>query len=118
MAFPIPIIGALVDGVVSIFKGKEDRKKIKTQGQVDRLIAADDRVSEWEKIMSEGSKASWKDEFWTVILAIPLIMCFIPPLTPYVERGFLVLEGMPEYYRYWLGLAIAAAFAVRQIKKP
>lgn len=117
MGISIPIIGSLIDGVVSIFKGKEERKKIKTQSSVDRLMAADNKVAEWERIQAEGSKSSWKDEFWTIILSIPLIMCFIPPLTPYVKAGFVVLESMPEYYRYWLGLAIAAAFAVRQLKK-
>ncbi len=114
---PIPIIGSLIDGVVGIFKGKQDRKMEKVKGHIERIERSDNKEAEWEKIQAEASKSSWKDEFWTVILAIPLVLCFFPQTVPYIEQGFVVLETMPDYYKAWLGLAIAAAFAVRVVKK-
>jgi len=42
-------------------------------------------------------------------------MCFIPPLVPYVEQGFAVLEQIPQWYRYYLGVIVAASFGVRQV---
>jgi len=114
---PIPLIGSLINGVVSIFKGKQDRKMEKVKGNIERIERSDNKEAEWEKIQAEASKSSWKDEFWTVILAIPLVLCFFPQTVPYIEQGFIVLETMPDYYKAWLGLAIAAAFAVRVIKK-
>jgi hypothetical protein len=113
----IPVLSQLIEGAFSFFKNKQEQKKIEIQGNIERIERSDNKEAEWEKIMAEGSKNSWKDEFWTVILAIPLVMCFIPATVPYIREGFLVLETMPEYYRYWLGLAIGAAFAVRQFKK-
>lgn len=114
---PIPIIGNLIDSVTSIFTNRQERKKLKVQGNIERIERADNKEAEWEKIMAEGSKSSWKDEFWTIVLAIPLVMCFIPATVPYIREGFAVLETMPDYYRLWLGIAIGAAFAVRQFKQ-
>lgn len=117
MSFYIPVISELINGVIALFKGRQERKITKAKGAIARIERADNKVAEWEKIMAEGSVPSWKDEFWTVVLAIPLVLCFIPATVPYIRDGFAVLETMPEYYRYWLGLAIGAAFAVRQLKK-
>jgi len=114
---PIPIIGSLINGVVGIFKGKQDRKLEKVKGHIERIERSDNKEAEWERIQAEASKSSWKDEFWTVILAIPLVLCFFPQTVEYIKQGFIVLDTMPDYYKAWLGLAIAAAFAVRVAKK-
>jgi len=51
----------------------------------------------------------------TIILSIPMVMCFIPGLVVYVERGFAVLQETPEWYRYVIGVAIGSAFGVRSV---
>ena len=68
-----------------------------------------------EKQQAKNSGASWTDEWLTVLFSIPLIMCFIPSLVPYVELGFTALDKMPEWYRYYLGVIVAATFGVRQV---
>lgn len=71
---------------------------------------------EWDQIQAENSKHSWKDEFWTVVLAAPIIAIFIPGLQPYVAEGFRQLEQtVPHWYYYAVGSAIAAAFGTRKI---
>jgi hypothetical protein len=69
----------------------------------------------WEALQARNASASLKDEFWTVVLAIPLIMCFFPPLVPHIEAGFQALDKMPLWYRASLGVAIGAAFGVKSI---
>jgi len=113
----IPFIGPIIDGVVSIFKSKEDRKKIKVQGEIDRIQGANDSIAEWEKVQAENNKHSWKDEYWTIILSIPCIMCFVPGWVEYALQGFDALQKMPEYYRYWLGVAILTSFGIRIVKR-
>ena len=70
---------------------------------------------DWEALHAQGSQSSWKDEWFTVLFSIPLIMCFIPPLVPYVEQGFAVLETMPDWYKGFLGAAVAASFGIRSL---
>jgi len=42
-------------------------------------------------------------------------MCFIPSLVPYVKEGFIVLESMPDFYKGFLGAAIAASFGIKTL---
>lgn len=98
-----------------------ERKLVESKGKVTVAVAAAEAQAEiqvalatsnieWEKTMAEGSKSSWKDEYWTIILSIPFILVFIPPFVPYLEKGFNVLAQVPEWYAISVGLAISAAF--------
>jgi len=66
-------------------------------------------------MQAKGSMSSWKDEWFVVILSIPMIGAFIPDLVPYIQRGFEVLETMPDYYKGFLGAAIAASFGIKTL---
>ena len=70
----------------------------------------------WEKIMAEASKNSWKDEAWTILFIAIIAMCFIPPLQPYVERGFIALESTPQWFQWAMYASIAASFGLRGLK--
>ena len=63
--------------------------------------------------MAQGSQSSWKDEYFVIILSLPLILCWIPGAEGWVERGFEQLEKAPDWYFYTLGIAISASFGVR-----
>ena len=95
-----------LEGDLAISKAKTDAniKKIAT-GQIADIA--------WEKTSLEQS--GWKDEYWTIVLSIPMIMCFIPGLVTYVERGFMALQQTPLWYRYVVGLAIGSAFGVKSV---
>ena len=68
----------------------------------------------WEQLSLERS--GWKDEFWTIVLSIPLVLCFIPGMATYVQQGFSALEAStPEWYSWALGVAVASAFGYRKI---
>ena len=87
----------------------------KAQAKHTRDVKVIEQTGNWEDIQAKNSGASWTDEWLTVLFSIPLIMCFIPDLVPYVELGFTALEKMPEWYRYYLGVIVAATFGVRQV---
>jgi hypothetical protein len=71
----------------------------------------------WEKVMAEASKDSWKDEAWTVLFIAIIAMCFIPPLQPYVERGFEALDKTPDWFQWAMYASIAASFGLRSLTK-
>ena len=87
----------------------------KAQAKHNRDIKEIEQTSDWEALQAQNAGSSWKDEWLTLLFSIPLIMCFIPPLVPYVEQGFAVLEQIPPWYRYYLGVIVAASFGVRQV---
>lgn len=97
------------------------RKRVEAEGKVKVAIAraeAEATVAvkkleaetEWERTMADGSRYSWKDEWWTIVLSVPLLLCFVPPAIPYLEDGFNILSQLPEWYGIAVGLAISAAF--------
>ena len=97
------------------------RKQVEAEGRIDLAMAmtkaqAQVQVAkltaeiEWERSMADSSKTSWKDEYWTIILSIPIVLAFFPTTIQYLEDGFNVLSKMPQWYGVAVGAAISAAF--------
>ena len=107
------LVTPVTNTVTKINTNKTEIKK----RNIDRLVNAEDKLAEWELIQAESGRHSWKDEFWTLILSVPLILCFFPEFVPVVKDGFTALETMPTFYQYWLGVAILTSFGVRAIKR-
>ena len=88
----IPAIAELAGGWL---KGKAEKaavsrvKVAKAEAEVKVMRGLE---AGWEKVMAEASKDSWKDETWTILFIAIIAMCFIPPLQPYVQRGFDALS--------------------------
>lgn len=112
-----PIISLLTTGVQKYAEHKQlqAEEKINLQkAKNERLLNLDANDANWDKIMAEASKDSWKDEFWTIILAIPAVLAFFPSTVDAVLNGFKALETMPDWYKAAVGIAIAAAFGFRK----
>lgn len=70
-----------------------------------------DSDSAWEQASIQNS--GWKDEFVLLVLSIPLLLVFVPPLVPTVLQGFAVLESTPEWYRWMIVLVYLATYGIR-----
>ena len=110
--------------ITDIVKGWQARKTVKLEGdlaiegakttaQIKKIETGQIADIAWEKTSLEQS--GWKDEYWTIVLSLPMIMCFIPGLVTYVERGFMALQQTPLWYRYAIGVAIGSAFGVKKL---
>jgi hypothetical protein len=109
----IPILAALISPITNLLSKRSDNKTAVKKKQLDRVMNADDQLAEWESIQAESGKHSWKDEFWTIVLAIPAIGCFIPGGADVMTQGFFALKQMPDFYQYWLGVAVLTSFGIR-----
>ena len=105
----IQVFGILGGLVTQWIKGKAEESKAKQEVKMKHIQAAES----WDALQATNSASSWKDEWFVILLSIPLIMAFIPSLVPYVQAGFEVLEEMPEYYKGFLAAAIAASFGLK-----
>ena len=112
-----PLLGLISTGVERYAEHKklESEQKLEIQkAKVRRIAKLDAADSNWDKIMAEASSSSWKDEFWTIVLAIPAVLAFFPDYVDAVQQGFKALETMPDWYKAAVGVAIAAAFGFRK----
>lgn len=124
----LPIIGDIIGQLFGIGRDYlEGRRKIK-QAELDSKLKINEVKTQTQaEVIKDSQKADiawentslkqsgWKAEYWTIVLSIPLIMCFIPGLVPYVVAGFAALSNTPLWYQYTVGIAIGSAFGVRKL---
>ena len=117
----IPAVTELASGWL---KGKADEKAAvartkvaKAEAEAEVMKVAATHEAGWEKIMAQGSQDSWKDEAWTSLFIAIIAMCFIPPLQPYVERGFDALSRTPDWFQWAMYASIGASFGLRGLSK-
>jgi len=120
----LPLLSGLVSPVVEMVKGWQARKaaklesdlaicKAKTDSIIHRLETQQAADIAWENTSIQNS--GWKDEWFTILLSVPAILCFVPGLVGYVRDGFAALEMCPEWYRYAFLVAVASAFGYKKL---
>jgi hypothetical protein len=117
MTWGIPILGDLIGLGKTWIEGKNKRSQAKADAEAAVMVNASTSRAEWEKYQAQASVGSWKDEYWTLVLSVPAILCFVPPMTPYVMDGFAVLSKMPDYFKAFLAMSISASFGIKGLKQ-
>ena len=113
------LIGPVSNLVGGYFKNKAEEKQAVHQAKME-VIKND---ADWESKMADASASSWKDEFWTVVLSIPVFMvgyAIIANDVTIIDRvhlGFNALSELPEWYQYLLFIAISSSFGIRGASK-
>ena len=105
------LIGSATELIGGHFKRKSEEK----QAQHERKLEVIKHEANWDNIQATNAGSSWKDEWLTLLFSVPLVMAFVPSAVPYVIEGFNALETMPEWYRVYLGVIMAASFGIRQL---
>lgn len=109
------LVGPITNLAGNFLKNKAEEKQAKHQAKMS-IIQND---ADWESKMADASKDSWKDEFWTIVLAIPVFMVGYAiaandvTIIARVSTAFEALEKLPEWYQYLLFIAISSSFGVR-----
>jgi len=119
----------LLETGLGMFNGFMERKHEKAMAKHKVLIAQETSKAviaektatadiDWDQTMAEASGSSWKDEFWTIVLAMPFMAVFVPGAQPFIKAGFEVLQqDTPDWYRYALLTMISASVGVSQLRK-
>jgi hypothetical protein len=100
-------------------KNKAEEKQAKHEAKM-KVIQND---GDWESKAVDASANSWKDEFWTIVLSVPIFMIGYsiivddPDVIDRVEQGFVALSGLPEWYQYLLFIAISSSFGIKGVSK-
>jgi hypothetical protein len=90
-------------------------ERAKTESQVKKIQTSQEADIAWEQTSLD--QAGWKDEFLLLLYSIPLVLCFLPEYSQYVERGFAILDQTPDWYQYSLGLMVASSYGHKKFLK-
>jgi len=109
------LIGPAVDLAKDFIKGKADEKKAIQRAKINKI----ENDANWEASMADATRASWKDEWFAVLLSLPLLGIAYgvatddPAIIERVNRAFEVLEGTPDFYQQLLIIAVLASFGLK-----
>ena len=111
------MLQALIGPVANLIGGWLKNKAEEKQALHERKLETIKHEANWDNIQASNAGTSFKDEWFTLLFSVPLVMAFIPEAVPIVSAGFDVLEGMPDWYKAFLGAAVAASFGIRTLSK-
>ncbi|WP_163833363.1 hypothetical protein [Spartinivicinus ruber] len=93
---------------------KAELKQAIHQKQLDDIQQGNISASELDSISIQSR--GWKDEFLLIITVLPLVICFVPGMSIYIQDGFNALKNsVPEWYLYALALVFIDTFGFRRI---
>jgi len=120
----IPILTQLAGFASTWFEGQAKKTEAKAAAEV-ALKNAEAEVYrrqgtgelDWDLAAMNNTDRSWKDEYLTIVLSIPLIMCFVPGAEELVKNGFARLNEVPDWYKGAFAVVVSASFGVRSFMK-
>lgn len=113
------LLGPIADLGKTYLSNKAAEKQAKHEAKMN-VIQND---ADWETKMADASNNSLKDEFWTIILAIPIFMVGYAIIADdmtvidRVQQAFATLNDLPEWYQYLLFIAISSSFGIKGASK-
>ena len=113
------LIGPATNIVGTVLKNRNEVTQAKHKAKM-QVIQND---ADWESKMADASANSWKDEWITLLLSVPLlaigwgIVVEDSTIIDRVAEGFKALENLPDWYSYLLFLAVSASFGVKGVDK-
>jgi len=113
------LLGPIADLGKTYLSNKAEEKQAKHAAKMNVI----NNNADWESKMVDASATSWKDEFWTIILAIPIFMVGYAiiandmTVVERVQQAFSTLNDLPEWYQYLLFIAISSSFGIKGASK-
>jgi hypothetical protein len=117
------MLQALLGPVANLVGGYLNNKHEQAQAKHQAKLQVIQNDADWESKMADASSNSWKDEFWTIVLAVPLfclgysVVADDASIVDRVRYSFDVLSTLPDWYQYLLFLAVSASFGIRGADK-
>ena len=112
------LAGTWLEGKVEKTKAEAGARVAKAKAEATIMEKKATGEIDWDLKMADASAHSWKDEWFTILFSIPLILSFCGDWgREIVTNGFAALESMPDYYQYTLGTIVAASFGTRAATK-
>jgi hypothetical protein len=114
---------ALIGPVAGLVKDWLTAKREKSQAKHSAQMEVISNTALWEAKMAAATDRSWKDEWFTVLLSLPILAIIwgvVMNNTDIIGRvglAFQQLNSLPEWYQYLLFVAVFASFGIRGADK-
>ena len=113
------LLGTVAKGAVDDIKTKTETKKLMAEAEQTHIRKMAEGEIEYAIASQKNMQNSWRDEWFTVILSIPLLIVFGAIFFGKYEwidklkEGFQALDSLPDWYIWALMAAIASSFGLK-----
>ena len=107
------LVSLFLERRVVVSKGKQEVAVAQAKAEALATLKLAETEAYWEQTQAVNSKSSWKDEYWTIVLSIPLFLIWPKVTRDWVIDGFTALNAVPEWYLYFLGVSILTSFGIK-----
>ena len=113
------LIGPVANLAGGWLKNKAEEKQAKHEARLSVI----QNEADWESKMADASANSWKDEWFTILLSLPLlsvaysVIVADSTIVARVKEGFEALNLLPDWYQYMLFLVVSASFGIKGADK-
>ena len=113
------VIGQIVGTGFKVMKTRSETKQMQAlaeQKHYEKMVQGE---IQYEVAKQSAMDNSWRDEWFTVLLSIPLLIIFgsifldKPEWIAKLKEGFETMNQLPEWYIYALLAAIASSFGLK-----
>lgn len=120
-------IASVVDGISGYFNNrqtikaaekerKDELKKMDLEAKLEGIKAG--TLSDIKQDEESRNIAGVMDDISFYVFLAPLVLCFYPPAVPHIREGFNVIESMPVWWQYGLGMMLVAVWGYRRLVVP
>ena len=113
------LVPTVLKGVVDVVKTKTETKKLMAQAEQTHIRKMAEGEIAYAIETQKNMQNSWRDEWFTIILSIPLLIVFGAIFFGKYEwidklkEGFQTLDSLPDWYIWALMAAIASSFGLK-----
>ena len=113
------LVPTVIKGVVDVVKTKTETKKLMAQAEQTHIRKMAEGEIAYAIETQKNMQNSWRDEWFTVILSVPLLIVFGAIFFGKYEwidklkEGFQTLDSLPDWYIWALMAAIASSFGLK-----
>lgn len=121
------IISGLVSPITSVFTKRNDNKTAIKKANIERIMNSDDKEAELERVMKEGLSGTWKDEYVTVMITMPVPAVFFavvysvisgdPLIAQGAQAGVAAIKELIPNYQELLYIVCLAAVGIKALRK-
>ena len=113
------IVGQVIGTGFKVMQTRSQTKQIKAMAEQKHYEKMMQGEIQYEVAKQNAMYNSWRDEWFTVLLSLPLIIVFgsifmdKPEWITKLKEGFETLNQLPDWYIYALLAAIASSFGMK-----
>tara|TARA_R100000426_G_C4725977_1_gene73976 strand:+ start:86 stop:472 length:387 start_codon:yes stop_codon:yes gene_type:complete len=113
------IVGQVIGTGFKVMQTRSQTKQIKAMAEQKHYEKMMQGEIQYEVAKQNAMDNSWRDEWFTVLLSLPLIIVFgsifmdKPEWIAKLKEGFETLNQLPDWYIYALLAAIASSFGMK-----